>query len=272
MDMIAILVAVACLIVGMIVGGFIGASSSKSAKEAKGLRSELDQAHDELGVYKEQVRQHFSRTSELVNNMTSSYRAVHEHLANSAQNLCDGSVANLDLGAPELLVPSKSEEKIDLDSEKAAASKIEVKDNLAVKAQAASEAAAYDARTLFEKIGGNTKVDVATDTFIEKLSLDERTKEAYNSVSKSQHKAFLTFAFGGTDDYSEKDLKKLNNTHFGAVMEHLQSTLSELDMSPNLATEVLNLVRAVHPAVDEKIALDGVAKASLKNETPQVYH
>lgn len=271
MDMVVILVAVAFLAVGMVIGGFIGASSSKSAKEAKGLRSDLDQAHDELNAYKEQVRQHFSRTSELVNDMTSSYRAVHEHLASSAQNLCDGSVENLDLRTPELLVSSNSKGKTGLKNS-APPSKMEVKENLAVKAQAASEAAAYDARTLFEKIGGGSRVEVATDAFVEKLSSDERTKEVYNSVSKSQHKAFLTFAFGGSDDYSEKDLKKLNRAHLDAVMEHLRSTLGELDMSPNLTTEVLNLVRAAHPVIDEKIAVDGVAKASLKNETPQVYH
>jgi len=203
--------------------------------------------------------------------MTSSYRAVHEHLASSAQDLCDGSVANLDLATPELLVSSNSDKKSGLESA-ATTSKTEAKENLAVKVQAASGAAAYDARTLFEKIGGDSKVAVATDIFIEKLSSDERTKEVYNSVSKSQHKAFLTFAFGGTDDYREKDLKNLNNAHFDVVMEHLNSTLSGLGMSPNLTTEVLNLVRSVHPTVDEKIAVDGVAKASLKNETPQVYH
>ncbi len=271
MDITAILVAVAFLVIGVIIGGFIGASSSKSAKKTKRLSRELGQARDELGAYKEQVRQHFSRTSELVNNMTSSYRAVHEHLASSAQDLCDGSVANLDLATPELLVSSNSEKKSGLESA-VTTSKTEAKENLAAKVQAASGAAAYDARTLFEKIGGDSKVAVATDIFIEKLSSDERTKEVYNSVSKSQHKAFLTFAFGGADDYSEKDLKKLNKAHFGVVMEHLNSTLSELDMSPNLITGVLNVVRSAHPVVDEKKAVDGVAKASLKNETPQVYH
>jgi len=52
MDMTAILIAVACLVIGMIIGGFIGASLSKSAKETKGLRRELDQVRDELGTYK----------------------------------------------------------------------------------------------------------------------------------------------------------------------------------------------------------------------------
>ncbi len=159
MDMVAILVAVAGLVVGMIIGGFIGASLSKSAKETKGLRSDLDQAHDELSAYKDQVKQHFSRTSELVNDMTSSYRAVHEHLASSSQKLCDGSVKSLDMETPELLASSNSKEELELK---------EAKENPVVKAQAASET---------EVIDKNRVVD---DVVVAKEALKKKAPEVYH--------------------------------------------------------------------------------------------
>ena len=38
--------------------------------------------------YRDQVTHHFMRTSELVQEMTQSYRSVYEHLASGAQQLC----------------------------------------------------------------------------------------------------------------------------------------------------------------------------------------
>ncbi|MDQ2078261.1 YhcB family protein [Marinimicrobium sp. ABcell2] len=51
------------------------------------LEERLYRAENELKKYQQDVTQHFSRTSELVNNLTHSYREVYEHLANSALKL-----------------------------------------------------------------------------------------------------------------------------------------------------------------------------------------
>lgn len=56
------------------------------------LQQELDQLKDRFTDYRDQVTQHFMRTSELVQEMTQSYRAVYEHLALGAQNLCGGQI------------------------------------------------------------------------------------------------------------------------------------------------------------------------------------
>ena len=56
------------------------------------LQDELDQLKDRFTDYRDQVTQHFMRTSELVQEMTQSYRAVYEHLALGAQNLCGGQI------------------------------------------------------------------------------------------------------------------------------------------------------------------------------------
>jgi uncharacterized membrane-anchored protein YhcB (DUF1043 family) len=52
------------------------------------LQLELNQLTERFTEYRDQVTQHFMRTSELVQEMTRSYRDVYEHLASGAQNLC----------------------------------------------------------------------------------------------------------------------------------------------------------------------------------------
>jgi uncharacterized membrane-anchored protein YhcB (DUF1043 family) len=52
------------------------------------LQLELNQLTERFTEYRDQVTQHFMRTSELVQEMTRSYRDVYEHLASGAQHLC----------------------------------------------------------------------------------------------------------------------------------------------------------------------------------------
>jgi uncharacterized membrane-anchored protein YhcB (DUF1043 family) len=52
------------------------------------LQLELTQLTERFTDYRDQVTQHFMRTSELVQEMTHSYRSVYEHLASGAQYLC----------------------------------------------------------------------------------------------------------------------------------------------------------------------------------------
>jgi uncharacterized membrane-anchored protein YhcB (DUF1043 family) len=70
------------------------------------LREELSELRERFSDYRDQVTQHFMRTSELVQEMTQSYRAVYEHLATGAQELCEGEVEtpSLDTSNKDLLV------------------------------------------------------------------------------------------------------------------------------------------------------------------------
>lgn len=52
------------------------------------LQMELDQLKESFRDYRDQVTHHFMRTSDLVQEMTQSYRSVYEHLASGAQHLC----------------------------------------------------------------------------------------------------------------------------------------------------------------------------------------
>ena len=70
------------------------------------LREELSELRERFSDYRDQVTQHFMRTSELVQEMTQSYRTVYEHLATGAQELCEGEVEepSLDTSNKNLLV------------------------------------------------------------------------------------------------------------------------------------------------------------------------
>jgi len=60
------------------------AGGGKTAEELKA----------ELGKYKESVTDHFQTTANLLNGMTEQYRAVYQHMASGAQNLCDPEQAS----------------------------------------------------------------------------------------------------------------------------------------------------------------------------------
>ena len=80
-------------ILALIVGAMIGALAYRllapSVKQTDKIKTELDQAREELNSYKASVNQHFSKTSELVNDLTQNYVKVYQHLAEGAQTLVD---------------------------------------------------------------------------------------------------------------------------------------------------------------------------------------
>ena len=84
------------LAVGILIGIGVGIYMSRLDDEAKrtqnSLNQQLQDKDKEMAAYKEQVNKHFVTTATLVNNMTESYRSVHEHLANGVNNLCKDGV------------------------------------------------------------------------------------------------------------------------------------------------------------------------------------
>lgn len=57
------------------------------------LEERLHEAENSLQSYQRDVVDHFAQTSQLVNNLTQSYRDVHEHLANSALKLATPAIS-----------------------------------------------------------------------------------------------------------------------------------------------------------------------------------
>ncbi len=106
--------------------------------------------------------------------------------------------------------------------------------------------------TLFEKLGGEASVNAAVDVFYRKVLSDDRINQFFDGIDmdkqSAKQKAFLTMAFGGPNNYSGDDMRNahanlvkqgLNDSHFDAVAENLQTTLEELDVPAELISEVM---------------------------------
>lgn len=65
------------------------------------LEQRLHEAENSLQSYQRDVADHFAQTSQLVNNLTQSYRDVHEHLANSALKLATPALSRQILEAAD---------------------------------------------------------------------------------------------------------------------------------------------------------------------------
>ena len=104
--------------------------------------------------------------------------------------------------------------------------------------------------SLYDKIGGEAAVNAAVDIFYRKVLADDRINMFFEGVDMekqaAKQKAFLTFAFGGPNSYTGKDMRDghahlvergLNDSHFDAVMENLGATLKELNVPDDLIAE-----------------------------------
>jgi hemoglobin len=111
-------------------------------------------------------------------------------------------------------------------------------------------------QSLYERIGGEAAITAAVDVFYEKVMADERTRPFFSGLDMNaqirKQRAFMTWAFGGPDEYRGRDLKAahaklvqergLGDAHFDAVAQHLKETLIELAVPQALIDEVLAVV------------------------------
>jgi len=77
------------LLLGLGIGFLLGRNNNSDLKRQTQLSQQLQAAHTEMAEYKEQVNLHFADTAAAVNQLTDSYRNVHQQLAKGAQSLCD---------------------------------------------------------------------------------------------------------------------------------------------------------------------------------------
>ncbi|MBQ0720487.1 MAG: YhcB family protein [Gammaproteobacteria bacterium] len=105
-------IALASLAVGLVIGTIIGRTLSGATKQRRTLTEELRQKDEELKTYQHKVTDHFITTSELVNNLTHSYKEVHQHLAASAMTLTNPEVSNklLEAGSGNLSISHSTDE------------------------------------------------------------------------------------------------------------------------------------------------------------------
>ena len=87
---ILVLGGMALVALGLFIGWSIGRKTSASDQKYREVERKLDQMLQDKKVYEDEVVEHFSQTATLLNNLTDSYREVHNHLAQGASALCQG--------------------------------------------------------------------------------------------------------------------------------------------------------------------------------------
>lgn len=92
------------LIVGLAVGGAIGAVATWWISRARGGAVSVAELKRENEKFRNEVTEHFVETGRLINQLTDSYKAVFDHLSSGAEKLVD------DEALAERLPPSGGEE------------------------------------------------------------------------------------------------------------------------------------------------------------------
>lgn len=95
-----LLIGLLCAVSGLVIGLLAGRTLHPREQERKAAERKLKEAQERLQDYEHEVTEHFIKTSELFNNLSHSYRDVHEHLAASAMRLtgADASKKMVDAG------------------------------------------------------------------------------------------------------------------------------------------------------------------------------
>ncbi len=120
-----------------------------------------------------------------------------------------------------------------------------------------------DVPSLYDRLGGEAAVNLAVDTFYEKVLADDRIKHFFVAVDmdrqRQKQKMFLTYAFGGPVHYTGKSMRAahaklvaeqgLNHSHFVAVAENLQATLQDLNVPADLIGQVMAIAGSTHDDV-----------------------
>lgn len=88
------LTGIGCLALGIFLGVIFSRRSGENTTRIKELESQIIAIEERHEQYKGDVSEHFGVTSELVQQLTKSYRDVYQHLAMGAQDLCTTEVAN----------------------------------------------------------------------------------------------------------------------------------------------------------------------------------
>jgi hemoglobin len=113
--------------------------------------------------------------------------------------------------------------------------------------------------SIYQQIGGKAAMDAAIEIFYKKVLADDRIKHFFDDVDmvrqRTKQKAFLSAAFGGPIPWEGKDMRKahaklnLNDSHFNAVAENLQTTLAELKVKKELIDKIMAIAESTRADV-----------------------
>ena len=113
--------------------------------------------------------------------------------------------------------------------------------------------------SLYEKIGGTDMVEAIVDKFYDKVLADDRLMHFFENTEmtnlRAHQKLFIMYIFGGSGSYigkSTRDAHKnlvdnigLSDEHFDAMIQNLETTLTELDIPGDLITEAVEITQSL---------------------------
>jgi hemoglobin len=101
--------------------------------------------------------------------------------------------------------------------------------------------------SLYEQIGGERAVEAAVEIFYRRVNADPLLQSFFAGRDMKRltamQRGFLTLAFGGPNLYTGRGMRSahaplvqrgLSDAHFDAVLDHLDATLEEMGVSPQL--------------------------------------
>jgi uncharacterized membrane-anchored protein YhcB (DUF1043 family) len=97
-------------------GCLLGALVSRSffpPEQQKQLEDSLQTSREELEQYQREVAQHFADTAKLVQNLTASYKDVHDHLAGGALKLTNPEITQQVLAAGDKSIGVEVNEELE---------------------------------------------------------------------------------------------------------------------------------------------------------------
>ncbi|MBX9726222.1 MAG: group 1 truncated hemoglobin [Rickettsiales bacterium] len=120
-------------------------------------------------------------------------------------------------------------------------------------------------KSLFERIGGKGVVQNTVVKMYDKILNDEELAPFFENINvnalRHSQTAFVTFAFGGPNDYTGANLRAahkktvaqgLSDKHFDRVAAHLKSAMQELNIPSDLINEALAILETTRADVLNK--------------------
>ena len=84
-----ILAAIAALVVGIVIGVFVGRSGQGTTLRQRRAEQQIEELKSEYTRYQAQVNEHFMESAHLLRRFNDAYRDVNQHMARGANLLCN---------------------------------------------------------------------------------------------------------------------------------------------------------------------------------------
>lgn len=219
------------VLIGIAAGFYFSILNGSEKKRLQELEAKLKEAENQMSGYKQNVTDHFVTTSNLLNNMTDSYRAIYDHMSDGAKTLCSQSLLDspanqYQLDIPEAKLIETKTKSTDTTNLKSTTSTVNEKlDTLSDSPKVRSanspsdeeinkiESVAADSTTADKNIAANFStsddIDIASDTSSDETTkLTKGTKESNTTAVNDSASNSFDNSHDKKNTTEDKELKK----------------------------------------------------------------